>query len=46
MSRESLRVVGMGNSVMRPPVVILPILLPSPSVNHRLPSGPAVMPFG
>ena len=26
--------------------MILPILLPALSVNHRLPSGPAVIPVG
>ena len=29
-----------------PAVVIRPILLASPSANQRLPSGPAVMPWG
>src|SRR5437867_12110894 len=33
-------------SVTVPDVVILPIRLPLSSVNHRLPSGPAVMPWG
>ena len=32
-----------GNSVTMPAGVMRPILLPSPSVNHRLPSGPAVI---
>ena len=40
-----LPAVGTGNSVITPLVVILPILLKS-SVNHRLPSGPAVMNCG
>src|SRR6185369_701670 len=31
------------NGVARHPAVTLPILLPTASVNHRLPSGPAVM---
>ncbi len=31
---------------MAPPVVMRPILLVAVSVNHRLPSGPAVMPTG
>src|SRR6202521_1994083 len=31
-------------SVTTPAVVIFPIRLPNSSVNHRLPSGPAVMP--
>src|ERR1700730_16242554 len=35
--------VGTGYSVIVPAVVMRPILLPVPSVNHRLPSGPAVM---
>jgi len=35
-----------GNSVMTPAGVIRPILLPPNSVNHRLPSCPAVMPAG
>ena len=34
------------NSVMVPPGVIRPILLPAYSVNQRLPSGPAVIPTG
>ena len=29
-----------------PAVVMQPILLPTSSVNHRLPSGPAAMPKG
>jgi len=35
-----------GYSVMAPPVVILPILSPEHSANHRLPSGPEAMPCG
>src|SRR2546422_80928 len=35
-----------GNSVMAPAVVIRPILSPTASVNHRFPSGPAVIPTG
>ena len=31
---------------MTPAVVICPILLPTASVNHSAPSGPAVMPLG
>ena len=34
------------NSVTTPSGVIRPIRLPYRSVNHRLPSGPAVMPAG
>src|SRR5438034_1309319 len=44
-----LLLVGIGNSVMVPLVVIRPILFPAGlvcSVNQRLPSGPAVMPPG
>lgn len=37
---------GMAYSMMVPAVVIRPILLPLPSVNHNAPSGPAVMPAG
>ena len=37
---------GMGNSVMDPPTVILPMAAPKYSVNHRFPSGAAVMPRG
>src|SRR5439155_12495369 len=37
---------GRRYSVMTPPVVIRPILLAASSVNHRLPSGPEVMPCG
>ena len=44
MPKGLLLAVGMGNSVMTPAVVIRPILLPSYSVNQRLPSGPAAMP--
>src|ERR1700674_4507682 len=36
--------VGIGNSEIVPPVSIRPIFLAVVSVNHRLPSGPAVMP--
>src|ERR1700758_4942394 len=44
---EKTRVVrGKGNSVITPAVVIRPILLPAFSTNHRLPSGPAVIPSG
>src|SRR5260370_41690499 len=32
------------NSVIIPPVVMRPILLPKYSVNHSAPSGPCVMP--
>jgi len=32
--------------VKAPEVVTRPILLPAASVNHRLPSGPTVMPVG
>jgi hypothetical protein len=35
-----------GNSLTVPPGVIRPILLPVASVNQRLPSGPAAIPFG
>ena len=38
--------VGMANSATTPAVVILPMLLPAPSVNHNAPSGPAVIPKG
>src|SRR6266705_758713 len=39
--------VGTGYSVIAPPVVIFPILLPLPiSVNQRLPSEPAAIPCG
>ena len=34
------------NSVTTPAGVIRPIRSPATSVNHRLPSGPAVMPKG
>ena len=33
-------------SVMVPPGVIIPMLLPLPSVNHKLPSRPVVMVYG
>src|SRR5271166_4101563 len=45
----ALLAVGMANSVMMPPGVMRPILLPNTgfsSVNQRLPSGPAVIPVG
>src|SRR5215471_21814047 len=38
--------VGIGNSVMTPSGVIRPMLLPRASVNHRLPSEPAVISQG
>src|SRR5260370_41535911 len=41
-----LPAVGIANSVTTPLVVMRPILLAPFSVNHRLPSGPAVMPAG
>jgi hypothetical protein len=41
-----LLAVGVGNSVMVPPVVILPILLAPCSVNQRLPSAPAAIAYG
>ena len=34
---------GVRNSAITPPVVIRPILLASPSVNHSAPSDPVVM---
>ena len=37
---------GTENSVIMPPVVTLPILFPSYSLNQRLPSGPDVIPMG
>ncbi len=40
------RVMPALNSVTTPVGVIRPIRLPTYSVNHRLPSGPAVMPQG
>src|ERR1700676_4356090 len=43
MSRGYLPGHGSGNSVIWPPVVIPPILLPSASVNHNAPSGPAAI---
>src|SRR5258708_34975930 len=36
----------MANSEKVPAVVTRPILLPFSSVNHRAPSGPAVIPWG
>src|SRR5262249_6464534 len=41
-----LLAVGIANSVTTPVIVIRPILPPAPSVNHRAPSGPVVMPSG
>ena len=41
-----LEALGRVNSSIVPPVVMRPILLPSNSVNQRLPSGPAAMPVG
>ena len=38
--------VGTGNSVITPAGVIFPILFPKYSPNHRLPSGPAEIPYG
>src|SRR5258706_70471 len=46
MLKGKLLAVGTVNSVMTPPVVIRPILLPLCSMNQRAPSGPAVMPRG
>src|SRR2546421_664563 len=46
MSYGLLLSVGIGDSVMAPPGVIRPILLPPELVNHTLPSGAEVMPFG
>src|SRR5579864_3147677 len=47
---STLLKVGKGYSVIAPPVVIRPILLPAPmlpySVNQSAPSGPAVIPWG
>src|SRR5713226_6626537 len=40
------QVVGRENAVTLPPVVMRPIAFPNSKVNHRLPSGPAVMPNG
>src|SRR5260221_581293 len=40
------QVVGRGNKVELPAVVMRPMLFPKAKVNHRLPSGPAVMPKG
>ena len=37
---------GIANSVIMPPVVILPILLPTFSANHRLLSDPVVISTG
>ena len=44
----TLNSVGIGNSVIAPPVVILAILLPpgATSVAHSAPSGPSVMAAG
>src|SRR6188474_1124408 len=46
ISWGALGLVGIGNSVMAPAVVIRPILCPFSSVNQSAPSGPAVMPAG
>jgi hypothetical protein len=48
MSCGSLSAVGIGNSVMVLGLagVMRPTLLPVISTNHRLPSGPVVMPAG
>src|SRR5258708_31215890 len=46
MPAGSLGVVGIGNWVIAPLVVIRPILFPEDSVNQTLPSGPRVMPKG
>src|SRR5260370_1243125 len=46
MPKGRLPLVGMGNSVMIPLVVIRPMLFPEDSVNQTLPSGPSVMPKG
>src|SRR5258708_2332976 len=40
------QVLGSGNKVELPPVVMRPMLFPKDKVNQRLPSGPAVMPKG
>ena len=37
---------GMANSVMTPSGVMRPMAFVKSSVNHRLPSGPAAMPYG
>src|SRR5208283_5103045 len=39
-------IVGIGYKVITPAVVILPIFPPVGSVNHKLPSGPDVIPNG
>src|SRR5258706_577627 len=44
MPTGPLPLVGSGNSVITPSVVMRPILLPDCSVNHSAPSGPVVMP--
>ena len=44
MSPGKLVAVGIGYSVITPAGVISPTAFPVFSVNHRLPSGPAVMP--
>ncbi len=41
-----LPAMGSGNSVITPPGVIRPIAFPVSSVNHRFPSGPAVIALG
>src|SRR5271163_3414135 len=46
MPQGWLSVVGIGNSVITPAVVMRPILLAFISVNHSAPSGPTVMPWG
>ena len=46
MTAGVLDALGTVNSVIAPPVVICPILLPTLSVNQRLPSGPATIPAG
>src|SRR5258708_6400989 len=46
MPSGPLAIVGIGNSVTAPLVVILPILFPVRSVNQRFPSGPTAIPIG
>ena len=46
MPQGRLPLVGTGNWVITPLVVIRPILFPEDSVNQTLPSGPRVMPKG
>src|SRR5664279_3129894 len=43
MPKGALAGGAMGNSVTTPAVVMRPMRLPSTSVNHRFPSGPAHM---